>query len=412
MKNSAYIGRQPILDREKKIFGYELLYRGNGLSSANVIDNKKASSDILISLVNNTNIYNITGNKKVFVNMDESLITFNFECVLSPEKFVLEVLENTKVNEEIVEKIKKLKNFGFKIALDDFRIHNQTKVLLELADFIKVDVLNTPKDEILKIVNLGKKYNCRLLAEKVENNDMYKWTKDIGFELFQGYFFAKPEIVLRKKITPHYTVLIKLLNYLNNENVDINIVEEFFSEDVKLSYNLLRFVNSAYFSLKTPIKSVKHAIAFVGFKKLRIWILLMLYSHEFDKKFEEDPAIELAIIRGKIMELLTKNKGEEISDKAHLVGLLSLIDIITGINKKQFLEEVELDKDIKDALIQPQKNFLGKILYAIELFEAEDYSKADKILKEFNLSIEDLFKAEQMAVEFYEEFKNQILSYT
>ncbi len=405
--NLNYVGRQAILDKNSKIFAYEVLYRENiADDNANVNDNREATAKILINLFNNIGIETIVGNKKAFINVDESILVCQFENLVNPERIVFEILESTAVNEEIIERVKNLKYSGFQIALDDFLLDNETRYLLEFADYIKVDVLNTPETQLQEIIKEAKKHNIKLLAEKVEDEDIYKKYLDLGFEYFQGYFFAKPKIFVNKKLTPYEVTLIKIFNELNKDQPDLRKVEEFIKGDVKLNFNLLKFINSAFFSFSREILSIRHAISILGIEKLKIWITLILYTNEFDSDVENNPLFDLALVRGKMLEELILKKFRDLvyAGEAYLVGTLSLIDVILGQRKEDIINELHLSEEIRDALLY-NKGLLGELLTAIELYEIDDYDGVQYILNSHDFSLTDLFEAEETAIKYAEKMK-------
>ncbi len=407
VKNLNYVGRQAILDKNSKIFAYEILYRESvSDDSANIEDSREATAKVLINLFNNVGIETIVGNKKAFINVDESILICLFENLVNPEKIIFEILENTLVNEKIVNRVKQLKFSGFKIALDDFLTEKDTSQLIDYADFIKVDVLNTTETQLQEIIKLAKKNGVKLLAEKVEDEDTYKRFLDLGFEYFQGYFFAKPKIFVNKKLTPYEITLIKIFNELSKNQPNLKKVEDFIKSDIKLSFNLLRFINSAFFSFRKEIVSIRHAISILGIEKLKIWITLILYTNEFDSDIESSPLFDLALIRGKMLEELVLKKTRDLvyAGEAYLVGTLSLIDVILGQKKEDIIKELNLSDEIQDALLL-NKGFLGELLTALELYEIDDFDGVNYILNTYGFNLTDIFKAEEEAIKYSEKMK-------
>jgi EAL and modified HD-GYP domain-containing signal transduction protein len=408
--NLNYIGRQAILDKNNKIFAYEILYREAIFDNkANIDSNINATAKILINLLTNIGIESVVGNKKAFINVDESILACSLENLISCEKVIFEILENTKVDEQIVDRVKQLKFSGFKFALDDFLMDKETKSLIEYADFIKVDVLNTTETQLQEILELAKKNDVKLLAEKVEDKDTYNRYLELGFEYFQGYFFAKPKIFVNKKLTPYEITLIKIFNELSKSQSDLKKVENFIKSDVKLSFNLLKFINSAFFSFKRKIVSIRHAISILGIEKLRIWITLILYTNEFDSNIESNPLFDLALIRGKMLEELTLKITEDLvyAGEAYLVGTLSLIDVILGQNKEDIIKELYLSEEIENAILY-KKGLLGEILTAVELYEVDDFDNLQYILNLHNIGLTDFFKAEEESIKYAEKIKKSL----
>ncbi len=409
--NLNYVGRQAILDKNNKIFAYEILYRTTSIdNSANIENNKEATAKVLINLLNNVGIGKIVGNKKAFINVDESILTCPFENLVNPKKIVFEILEDTVISPEIVDRVRQLKFYGFEIALDDFLLGRKTELLLDFADIIKVDVLNTTETQLLEIVKEAKKRNIKLLAEKVEDKETYERYLELGFEFFQGYFFAKPKIFINKNLTPYQITLIKVFNELNKKQPDFKKIEDFIKGDVKLSYNLLKVINSAFFSFRREIVSIRHAISILGIEKLKIWITLMLYTNDFDSDLESNPIFDLALIRAKMLEELVLKKTRDLvyAGEAYLVGTLSLIDVILGQRKEDIVSDLNLSEEIKDALLY-SKGLLGELLTLIELYEIDDFDAVKYILNIYNLNLNDIFEAEEVAIQYSEKVKKYLM---
>jgi len=406
------VGRQSIVDQNCHIVGYEILYRGDSFkTTANITSNISATANVLINLFTNIGIEKIVGKKLAFINVDDSILLskFSIEKIVPPDKVIFEILENTKVSKELIEKIKHMKKQGFIFALDDFNLSLETINLIDYVNYIKVDVLNTDEKEILKIVQMAKEKNIKLLAEKVENREIFEKLKQVGFDYFQGYFFSKPENIVENKLSPGKIILLNVLQELGKENVNIEKVENLIKKDTKLALNLLRFINSAHFYLKVKVKSIKHAIQLIGIDNLKAWLLLFMYANEFNERIDDNPAFDLALVRAKFMEeIINKIKKSE-AGKAYLTGLLSMVDTVLGISKKDFFEKLQTENEIKDAVLNYQ-GVLGELLFTIEEYEKEHFKQVEQIISKYNLTLNDLFQAEYNAIQYVEETKKEINS--
>ncbi len=404
-----YIGRQPILDAQKNIKAFELLYRKNPFKNiADFPNPKEATAHVLYTL--SSYIEDISENKDVFINFDENSIYFPIEEFLNPEKVTIEILENAKIDERFIKRVKNLKDKGFKVALDDFILTEDIKNLIPLADFIKIDVLNTSKEQFQQINYFLKTtpHSAKLLAEKVEDLNTFEFFKENNYELFQGYFFSKPEIVEKSEVSPYYATLIQLFNELSKEYPNIKKIEYLIKNDINLSLSLLKYINSAYFSLRVPVRNIKTAVNLIGIKKIRAWILIMLYSRNFETDIKDNPILDLALMRGKILEILgEKNKSLE-KDECYLTGILSLIDVAAGIEKKEILSSLAVSEELKTAVLE-YKGVLGNLLKAVEFYEKARFTKADELLKQYSLDIKDMVEAEVEANIYVSSFKKMIL---
>ncbi|WP_457622693.1 EAL and HDOD domain-containing protein [Persephonella sp.] len=407
----VYLGRQPILDRNKKVIAYELLYRTSYEDFARIENSRSATSRVIVNIFNNIGVQNIAGNKKVFINISDEVIQSDILELIKPEEIVLEILENTAVSESVIEKISLLKKKGYRIALDDFLPTQENVRLLHITDYVKVDIMNTSDDLIERIVkDIRRKYpNVSILAEKVEDYRSFQKALDLNFDLFQGFFFAKPVIITHKRFDPFETTLIEILNELNKENVDLKKVEQIMKKDVKICFNLLKFVNSAFFSFRKEIKTITHAISMIGINQLKMWILLMLYA-EAKCPIPDNPLLDLALVRARMMEITAKkiSRDKDFPEMAYLTGMLSLIDALLGLNKEEILRDIKLNRMIKEALIE-EKNKLGLLLKTAEAIETSSYEQLKYLCRMLGVSLRDVLHAESEGIRYAEETKKLMM---
>ena len=244
----VFLARQPIFNIDQNVAAYEILYRSGRANSYDSIDGDLASRNVIYNTFQTFGIENLTNNRPVFINFTEELIN-DETATLFPNNFlVVEILENVVPTEEILEKALSLKEMGYKIALDDFVYSKDYEDLVNIADIIKIDFLLSDQREIVEMsYKLGQK-NIQLLAEKVETREEFEFAKKLGFSLFQGYFFSKPEVLVSKKLTPIKTSALQLVSLSNEEDIDFEKIARVVSTDLALTYNLLKLVNSAALS--------------------------------------------------------------------------------------------------------------------------------------------------------------------
>lgn len=393
------IGRQAILDKNGKTFGYELLYRENIAKNVSQtdLDGNAATSRVIVNAFINMGIDKIAKNGRVFINFTRDLLVERVYEMLPKEKIVVEVLEDVVAEDEILKSLKNAKEQGYLIALDDFVFLDHLEEMVKLADIIKVDFLELSRDEIKKQVEKYKKYNLKLLAEKVETEDDYRFALNLGFELFQGFYFTKPVIEAKKGLAPYQANIVKALRLINDPNSEIEDIIDLISGDIYLNTKLLALVNSPYFGLRTKVKTVKKAVSLLGLKKTKEWLNVLMVS-----KLAEDKPQELVIIstvRAKFAELLAKPFKLE-PENAYYMGLFSLIDSILGVKLEDVLKEMNyLDNDIKDAL-SGEPNSYRELLEFITLYENGDFLSAEEIIKKHELSDENINKYYLEAIEF------------
>ncbi|MDP2078623.1 MAG: EAL domain-containing protein [Sulfuricurvum sp.] len=391
----TYIGRQPILDSKGKCVAYELLYRSKGTTEAVFLDDTEATTRVIINLIHNIGVSSIIGDKIGYINVDDHTLLSDAIFSVPKEQFVFEILEYTKMSVAIIERVRHLHDIGYRFALDDFSCDNVNieyfKALFPFVDIIKIDLLATDIGTIDKIAEKFKPHNVKLLAEKVEDLEVFERCREAGFELFQGYFFEKPSIVTGKKIEPSVANAMDLINTLYTTS-DMNIVTQKFSLYPELTFNLLRYINSSKYNFKNDITSIKQILNLLGPSRLRSWLGLFLYGGSQERLFQ-DVIINAATFRANMMrELVNAHGKQELCDEAFLVGSLSLIDTYLQVDMHDIVAKIQLSKSIKDALLS-REGYLGKFLSITEKLEKTDrlQSMIGHLAPKINLSPAQLY---------------------
>ncbi len=368
-----YIARQPILTIHKRLFAYELLYRGYDDNTLSDVSGNKATTSLLTSAFLTEGISSISGSKPCFINFTEDLLLKNVPFSFPKSQIVVEVLEDVRPTKKVIEALKNLSTNGYKIALDDFVYDRKLEPLIELAEIIKIDVRLTPLDDILKTLNELSRFKVKLLAEKVESLEEFEKANKLGFKYFQGYFFSKPERILVKELVSAKVNLFNLLAEVTKKTTTIEKLNKIISHDLAISYKLLRFLNSAYFYRLEKVKNVKHAIAYLGEKELRRFILLVIVSELASEKPGE--LVRLSLVRAKFCELLARESIlSEYDSEVFMVGLFSLIDSMLETKMESIMTKLPVVDAIKDALIS-RKGMFAPFLDAVIAYER----KQDKV---------------------------------
>jgi len=387
----TYIGRQPIFDTDGRCIAYELLYR-NAIDSAGAhfSDDGKATARVMINLVHNIGLSAIIGERLGFINVDENIVMSDLMHSLPKEKFVFEILEYTRVTPEFIDKVADLHAMGYRFALDDFSCANENidyfRRLFPYVEIVKIDLLATDYDHIETIVEKFRDYNVKLLAEKVEDIDVFERCSKAGFDYFQGYFFEKPTVIAGKKIEPSVANALDLINTLHASD-DIHKVCEKFALCPELTYNLLRYINSAEFNFHQEITSVRQILQMLGPSRLRSWLGLFLYSDAEDRRFSE-AIIEAAKFRANLMYRLVHAHGRpEMADEAFLTDSLSLIDTFLQMSMEEVIDNIQLRESTTDALLK-REGYLGKFLSIAEKLETSEkiHTLIDNLAPKINLT--------------------------
>lgn len=362
MNQSSLIARQPICSQSLKVVGFELLYRmNNGENAAHIVDEDAATIDVLLAAYNNLSINDVVGNQMAFVNFSGNLLQQKLPPI-PPKQLVIELLEDQAVTPELIRSLKQLRHKGYKIALDDFCLNEETITLVDCADIIKLDVMEHPPQSWANYIPNLTDRGITMLAEKVETYDIYEECCELGFKLFQGYFFAKPKIISGKKMSSNELSVIKLINKLNSPEVNYDEVVGLISADVDLSYNLLRTVNSGMYGLSTKVDSVRQASVILGLDHLRNWINFLALS-SLDNK--PQVLLDMAMVRARMCELvgqkLTKCENPE---GFFTTGLFSTLDAFFDVPMNDLLDKLSLKEELNCALLK-HEGILGHVLHAV-----------------------------------------------
>lgn len=385
MTDHVYLARQPIIDNQQKIIGYELLFRRSAESTnASFTDDLLATSKVMVNILSNMGAEWLLGDKLAFINVSTSILMSDFLELLPVNRAVLEVLETTRATPELLTRCQDLRALGYRLALDDFELTPESEPLLAVANFIKLDVqkLNSV-GKLESHVRALEKHPAQLIAEKVETKAEHAICKKLGFNFYQGYYFAHPETLSAKVINPAYAIVLELLNKVRN-NAEIKEIEASFKRDVALSFKLLRYINSVGFGLSCEIQSLRHALAILGYQQLYRWLTLLLVTAG---EGSTSPALmKTAVTRGRLTELLGTDMLEGADrDNLFIVGVFSLLDVMLEMPMEEVLDKLTLPESISDALLTRQ-GLYGPFL---ELAIACEEGNAELIEKlSFSLQLE------------------------
>ncbi len=342
------VGRQPILDRNQKVYGYELLYRHEDKGPEAETEGNLATARTVLNTFLEFGMKRLVGEHRVFINLTRTFFTNLQPLPLDKKRLVLEVLENVEPTPQVITGIQAMHAYGYVIALDDYDFSRRWDALLPYSSIIKIDVLDVDIEASAdKIADL-KKRGLTLLAEKVETHEQYRLASRLGFDLFQGYFFAKPQILSTTRLQSNQVLLLKLIARINAPDCDINELAELVRQDPKLSFKILRFINSAAIGLNRRINSIKEAVIFIGLNKMRIWATLFVMAGMNVKARE---IITTGLVRAQLCYSLTKELKCGEPDSGYSVGLLSILDAILNQPMKELVKDLPFPAEMTDALV-------------------------------------------------------------
>lgn len=381
----AYVARQPIFNRRKKIYGYELLFRDGTAKYVPGIDGDYATSTVLSNTFFVIGMDNLLGGNRSFINFTQNLLTRKVPLLLPNQTTVVEILEDVRPTPDLIEACEEMSRKGYTIALDDFTYSPELDPLIAIADIIKFDFRLSSLETIQTYLNcIPRGKDLKLLAEKVETHDEFMRAVDMGFEYFQGYFFSKPELVKGKELPASQLALLQIVTEVNKPDFDFNKLEALISPDVSLSYKLLRYINSAFFATAQRIASIRQALVFMGEAEIRRFVSLISLSNLGKGKPPE--LIRNACIRGKFCEMLAGISAAPVpASELFTLGIFSLIDAIVDMPMAEVMENLPLSEKIRTALVQRRGDLIGYLLLA-ETYEKGQWEPMAKVCKVLRVS--------------------------
>lgn len=386
-----FIARQPVFNRRKELFGYELLHRSNMENVFPEADGDTATSRLLVNTFLNIGLEKIVSSRWALINFTEEHLLEKTALNLPSENVIVEVLEDVSPSPEIVAVCKELKEKGYTLALDDFVFAEGLEPLVELADIIKIDFQALSEVEIREEIKLLQNQKVQLLAEKIETYAQFDAAWKMGFHLFQGYFFSQPEMLKNKEIPASKMNQLALLAEANRKEADWEKIEQLIAADVSTSYKLLRYINSAYYYRLNKVKSIKYALAFLGESGIRQFVSLVVTSQmSVDKPYE---LLRTSITRARFCELLGKY-GSKKHDGAELflMGLFSLLSAMLDMPMIDIMEQLPLPSDIKECLADGSGPYFP-YLEAMLAYENGDWKNCRRLFGELNIRPGEVVRA-------------------
>ncbi|MES2325407.1 MAG: EAL domain-containing protein [Pseudomonadota bacterium] len=398
-----FLGRQPILDRNCALFGYEMLFR-NAASGPAVIDTDMSATASVIAHAAQLGLEKVIGDALGFINVDDSVLMSDIFVFLPRERMVLEIVETMKASDAVLERIAELKGHGFRFALDDVTsATSDVQRLMPLVDYIKMDLRDLPLSALTAMAPALKAGKKKLVAEKVESREEFQTCLDLGFDYFQGYYFARPAVMSGRKLSPSQLAIMELMTLVTSD-VDNIEIERAVKKDVTLALNLLRLVNTPGVGARRKIDSLSQAVIVLGRRQLQRWLQIMLYAEPGKRGQGMTPLLMLATTRGRMLELLAQRlqpSQRGIADVAFTVGIMSLMDALFGIPMEEILEQIPVIDEVSNALLK-RTGFFGDLLNLAECLEQmeEADDKVMPALRTLSLSTDELVEMEMAAFEW------------
>jgi c-di-GMP-related signal transduction protein len=390
-----FVARQPILNREEKVFGYELLFR-DGIEDYFCPKDAEAASKIMLdsSLIMGLDV--LCNGGRAFVNCTRDMLLKDYVTLLPSSQTVVEILESVAPDDLVMAACQRLKEGGYMIALDDFATGDKRESLTDIADIIKVDVRSTSLEERAAMVKRYGPWRCRMLAEKVETREEFMAAKKAGFAYFQGYFFRRPETVKTHAVPGNQLNYIKMLQVVSKPELEPREIENAIKGEASLCYRLLRYMNSASFGFASEIHSVRHALSMLGEREVRRWVRLVVTLAAGQNKSSD--LVLSALVRARFCELLSPKIKHGETD-LFLLGLLSLMDSILELPMTDVLEKVPLDQETK-AVLLGGTSYLRPLYQLMLAQESGDWQNTSELAKSLKLAESEVAEAYWQAMQW------------
>lgn len=361
-KTQILMARQPIVNGNKETVAYELLYRSNDSGNNAIFDFCGSQATINVLLNSITSVYQNQQSKRMpaFINFTYDLLVNNSLPALPTNQIVLEILEDVEVTDELVNAIKALRQKGYTIALDDFIYDDKFIPLLKLCQIVKVDVIDMDFAQVSEQVQYLEPFKLTLLAEKIETHQMFEHCKSLGFQLFQGYFLSKPEIVEGVKLQPSQVHLLKIIQELEKPNVSAHAIEKLILQDPIFTFKILRIVNSSANQLVREIQSIEEAINLLGISEVKKWALIIVMVSSDDKPEELTRQL---LARGRMCENLAQAKGIKDLKGYMIAGIMSGVNALLDMEQDDLLSQLSLSDEINTAIMEGGGD-MGEVLHS------------------------------------------------
>jgi EAL and modified HD-GYP domain-containing signal transduction protein len=394
---SFFAARQPILDVDKNLYGYELLYRNSMENAFPNVDEEKATSNMIEGLHLDLGLDRIAADKLAFINFTSASILHGHPALLPCSLVVIEILETVKPSNAIYSKIRALYNEGFTVALDDFVHHSDWERFYPLCKIIKVDCAEITELELQEVINVKTRHpHLQLLAEKVESAQEFEHYKALGFTLFQGYFFSKPEVIRSVALSTSQGLLSALLHEVTKLEPNIANVVELIELDPALSFKLLRYTQSPIFQRQNKIESIKQAAVTLGKAELKRFVMLLFAATFAEQKPSE--LMRLSLQRAKFCELFANaTSHKDKASSAFLAGMLSLLDAMLDVKLAAVVSQLPLSTELKLALAR-QQGWLADCIALCVSFEHAMWNEIKSTCEQYSVDLEAISSAYNDAI--------------
>jgi c-di-GMP phosphodiesterase len=372
--NEVLLARQPILNGDLTAVGYELLYREAGSDHANVRDDELATARVSLLAMTEIDLERLVDARRAWINVSREFVLGGLAHTIPPDRVVLELLEDQLVDDALIEALGKLRRGGYQLALDDFTLTPEIEPLLTKVDIVKLDLRALGAEGLTSLAHDLSRHPLTLVAEKLEDHADFEVALAAGCHLFQGYFFCRPELIEGTSVAPNKLALLKLAADVQDPSVDLAALDRVISTDVALSYRLLRYINSAYFSLRQPVGSVMQAVTLLGIDNVRSWTTMMILAQIGGKPRE---LFITALVRARFCQL-TGQDEDGAGSELFALGLFSVVDALTDRPMANVVGSLPFPEAMRDALIN--RTGSGRLLDCVAAMEEGEFRDAQQLV--------------------------------
>jgi EAL and modified HD-GYP domain-containing signal transduction protein len=400
-----YLGRQPVLDRNQALFGYELLFRDSAQGTAHwpaQVDSGIAASAGVLHHAAQLGLPRAIGDATAFLNIDRDGLMSDIFAFLPRERMVLELVRSVEPDDAVIERMRVLTGHGFRFAVEASAHGPALPRLLPVVDFVKMDLRTLPLVTLLSLAPRLRTTGKKLVAEKVENHTEYRTCLDVGFDYFQGFYFARPTVISGRKLSPAQSTVLALMDLLQAD-ADNSAIEALVKREVALGMNLLRLVNTPAVGAGRRIESISQAITLLGRRQLQRWLQILLFAESDVRGHSQSPLLMLATTRARLMELLAarlRPAQKNVADIGFTVGMMSLMDTLFCMPMLDIVEQIPVIDEVRAALLT-RGGFFGELLRLAESIERmDDADDLPATLQALSMEGDDLAELEVAAFEW------------
>lgn len=388
------IGRQAIIGSDKSICWYDILYRQER-DDQGIYSDISITASVLDQLLHTFGIERVLGSYKGFLKVDTAFLSNDLVGALPKERFVLSLLQQSLQDKALPTLLNRLHAQGYRFAINDLHVKPDAasllKPLLRYVDTVKIDALRSDPALALKLAEALQRHGTNVIAAKIENDSLMQHYQSGGVRYFQGYYIERPSDMESDSLSSDQESILSIRAQLQSDESVETIVSAIERHHV-LALQLMQFINSSFFSFSRPITSIAQIVTLLGRKPLGDWLLLMMLS-KHNQKGVNHPLLLMVINRTEIMQGLVrlryKNPTRAMMHTAYLVGMLSLIHLLLGVDHRSFLRKLNVSSEIEEAMFEAQSAW-GELLTMTRSIEHADLDALLPFVRTYAIDIEQI----------------------